>query len=294
MLYLKPDIKDLPLVAASGTGVNFEMLSSLNPDVVIMRLADCTIRNSKDEATLKTIKTIESLGIPLIVIYGPNCYDPATVSEVTDEIKILGKVFDKEEQASELSQYLESQVELVRERTRDIPDTEKPSILVLGLSPTVRSQGGAGSAEGLGTLESFFIEDIVNAKNAFREEGDSKTLSAEQILALNPDKIVLATANGYHPPEELIEAPYYQNLQELTAVKNKDVVSMPWTPCNCGKRLEYPIDVMVIAKIAYPERFEDIELSDWLIEFYKNLYGVDDTDAKGLRSAQWMDWTLEK
>lgn len=70
-------------------------------------------------------------------------------------------------------------------------------------------------------------------------------------------------------------------------------MALPWSPCNCDKRLEYPIDVMVMAKAAYPERFSDIELGDWLLDFYENVYGVNSTTAEGLRSAQWMDWTAE-
>jgi iron complex transport system substrate-binding protein len=57
---------------------------------------------------------------------------------------------------------------------------------------------------------------------------------------------------------------------------------------------EYPIDVMVIAKAAYPDRFEDIDLDDWLVEFFKNVYDVDDETAKALISTQWMDWCVEK
>lgn len=181
----------------------------------------------------------------------------------------------------------------MKERTKDIPDEEKPRVLMLGLSPETRGEGGAGDVMGLDTIESYFIEDIVNARNAYQENGYYKVLSAEHVLALNPDVIVLSTDFGYHPPRELYEAPYYQNLQELDAVKNKRVTALPWSPCNCDKRLEYPIDVMVITKAAYPERFQDIDLGEWLLDFYQNVYNVDRKTAEGLRSAQWMDWTVE-
>jgi len=292
--YLNPRIRDLPRIAESGSAVNYETLASLKPDVIIIRVGDCALRYRDDENVKKTITTIESLNIPLIVTYGPNAYDTATVSVISDEIRILGEVFGKENEAKKLSQYLEGQVNMIRERTRNIPDADKPTVLILGLSPTARKNGGAGQVYGTGTIESFFIENLVNAKNSYGEErAYAKTLSAEQILANNPDKIVLCTQGGYHPPVELYEAPYYQNLQELSAVKNRQVSAMPWTPSNCGKRLEYPIDAMVIAMTAYPDKFTDIELSEWLLQFYENLYGVDEATAKGLRSAQWMDWTVK-
>ena len=139
------------------------------------------------------------------------------------------------------------------------------------------------------------IEDVVNARNAYQvDAGEFQIVNTEQVLALDPDVIVLCTAWGYHPPGELTEATYYETLRELTAVKKGRVMSLPWTPCNCAKRLEYPIDVMVIAKAAYPELFEDIDLEDWLIEFYMNVYGVDQAKAEDLLHAQWMEWCVKE
>ena len=166
-------------------------------------------------------------------------------------------------------------------------------MLLFGLSPQTRGKGAAGDAWGLNTIESYFLENIVNARNAFHEQVSTEVVNAERVLAINPDAIVLPTDFGYHPPREIYEAPYYQNLQELDAIKNKRVMALPWSPCNCDKRLEYPIDVMVMAKAAYPDRFKDIDLGEWLLEFYQNVYGVDRETAEGLRSAQWMDWTAE-
>lgn len=290
--YLYPQVRDNPLVGKSGAAINYEMLSGLDPDLVILRVGSCTLQSMEDEGVQKTISTIEALGIPIIVLKGPPCFDEPDLSTISDEIRIIGKVFDKEDKAQELADYLESQTQVILERTKDIPESEQPTVLIFGASPTSRQSGGVGSVKGTDTIESYFIENIVHAKNAFHEAG-SPTISAEQLLALNPDAIVLGTANGYHPPEELYSAPYYQNVAELSAVKNHRVYSFPWEPCNCAKRLEYPIDVMVIAKTAYPDRFEDIDLGEWLLLFYKKVYGVDDDTARALRSAQWMDWTVE-
>ena len=138
------------------------------------------------------------------------------------------------------------------------------------------------------------IEDVVNAKNAYQVDvGTFQIVNTEQVLALDPNVIVLCTAWGYHPPGELTDATYYSSLRELSAVKNGRVMSLPWTPCNCAKRLEYPIDVMVIAKAAYPELFEDLALDDWVLEYYMNVYAVDQATAEKLRTAQWRDWCVD-
>ncbi|KYC46612.1 MAG: Periplasmic binding protein [Candidatus Methanofastidiosum methylothiophilum] len=292
--YLNPKLKELPVIADDI--VNYEGIASLKPDVVIMRVGDCTIwtNNVKDEIVTKTITTIEASGIPLIVLYSPNCYETPDMKKLSDEILIIGSVFGKEEKARNLSNFIEAQVNAISERTKNIPEDQRTEVLIFGLSPSARKQGGAGVVFGTDTLESFFIEKLANAKNAYQDKGYFKTLSTEQILALNPDTIVLATAAGYHPPKELYEAPYYQNLKSLDAIKNKRVTAFPWTPCNCAKRLEYPIDVMIIAMTAYPDKFSDIDLENWLISFYQGVYGVDKESSNAILSAQWMDWVKEK
>ncbi len=76
-------------------------------------------------------------------------------------------------------------------------------------------------------------------------------------------------------------------------MKNQRVYALPWTSFNRAKRLEYPIEAMVIAKAAYPDRFADIQMHEWVLDFYQNVYEVDKATAKELRSAQWLDWTVE-
>jgi iron complex transport system substrate-binding protein len=291
--FLNPFLMDLPLVAQSGTGVNYETLASFNPDVVFLRVGSCTL-SANDESTQKTIRMIESLGIPLVVLYGPNMTENPQMDSLSEEIRIIGRVFGNEEKATALADYLEKQVRFIMDRTGEIPEDQKPSVLLFGLSPKSREAGGAGHVRGLNTIDSWLVETVVNARNAFRTKGAWNILSTEQVLAIDPDVIVLITAWGYHPPRELYEAPYYQNLKDLRAVKNQRVTALPWTPCNCDKRVEYPIDVMVMAKAAYPDKFADVDLNAWLIDFYQNVYGVDKETALQLRAVQWMDWIAEK
>lgn len=158
----------------------------------------------------------------------------------------------------------------------------------------MRKEGGSGSAAGLKDIQSYLLENVVNAKNAFQDDSFSKDLNAEQVLALDPDVIILPTWNGYHPPRELYDTPDFRNLETMRAIQQRRIASLPWSPCNCDKRLEYPIDVMVMAKAIYPDRFEDINLEAWLIDFFKNVYDVDDETADGLLSALWMDWVREQ
>ena len=281
----------LPLIATWNTMPNYEKIASLDPDVMIIRVGSCWHWKNEEQVP-KSISRIESLGVPMIILYGPNTYDKPEVSVYADEIRIIGQIFGKVEQADKVARFLMEQIQLVVDRTRDIPDKEKPSVMIFGLSPQDRKNGAAGNVICSDHIETYFLEKLVNARSACRETGGRKVMSTEQILALDPDAIVLRTSWGYHPPEELYEAIYYQNLQDLRAIKDKRVVALPYTPNNCDKRLEFPIDVMVMAKAAYPKRFADIDLAAWLLDFYQGVYGVNRETAKKLRAAQWMEWTL--
>ncbi len=289
VLCLNPWLSDLPVIA-NGPAINYEGLLSLRPDLLILRLGSCSLPAGDDRIQM-TLDTLDSMEIPTVVLYGPYFSGSPNPANITNEIKILGRVFDEPEKAEKLARFIEAQVREVAARTRNIPDESRPRVMVLGLSPAARKKGAAGQVFGLDTIESYFIEEVVHAKNAFQSSGHFKLINTEHLLAINPDVIILCTAAGYHPPRELYEAPYYRHLRQLQAVAQKRVQALAWTPWNCEKRLEYPIDVMVIAKAAYPERFKDIDLNQWLLDFYQGLYGVDKGTAKKLRSAQWMDWT---
>ncbi|MDG6250812.1 ABC transporter substrate-binding protein [Methanocalculus sp.] len=292
--YLIPELADLPVLVTTGTAMNYETLASLDPDVLFLRAGASAFRAGSDDNLQLTIQTIESLGIPLVILVGPPYQDEPTVDQITEEIRLVGDVFSRKKDADTLARYIDGQIAMIRERTRDIPEEEKPKVMQLGLSPRARQGGGAAMAWGGDTIESHFIEEIANARNAYKGSGAFVVISTEQILTIDPDVIVLPTAQGYHPATELYTAPYYQNLQELTAVKNQRVYALPWTPFNWAKRLEYPIEAMVIAKAAYPDRFSDINVGEWTLDFYQQVYLVDEATARELRSTQWLDWMEEK
>nr|WP_321402216.1 ABC transporter substrate-binding protein [uncultured Desulfobacter sp.] len=292
VFFLNPFLADLPLVSRFGSGINFEAIAKLTPDLIIVRTGSCSLSASKD-ILAKNIRLLSSLGAPLVVLHGPNTFDRPDISSLSREIMLLGRVFQKQARAKEVADFLLSSVNDIKARTADIPPDKQKRVLMLGLSPTARENGGAGHVKGEKTIQTYLLNEFAHARNAFSGTGAWNILNAEQLIALDPDLIVLVTAWGYHPPEELYDAPYYKNLRHMRAVKNKAVTALPWTPCNCEKRLEYPIDVMVMARAAYPERFTDIDFCHWLHQFYMTVYGVSQDTATQLMSCQWMDWACK-
>lgn len=289
--FLHPWLNDLPCInSPQGNVINFEALAAANPQLVILRVGDCTLRGANKDAVDKTISTIEALGLPLAVIYAPKGAEIATMK---DEMRVLGEIFGQKDKALKLFDYLNQTQNLIEERTKNLKDDEKVAMLYMGLNPNVRKNGGVATAFGVNTPESFIIENIAGAKNAFKGDGTNVVLSLEQLYAMDPDVIVLPTSNGYHPASELLDSPDFEKLGELKAVKNKRVYAMPWSPMNCARRVEYPLDMLIIAKAAYPKLFSDIKIHEFALKFYQDVYGVDLATAKALRSEQILDWTAE-
>jgi len=293
MLSINPELDSkICINSPQGDIISYEALVKSSPELVIMRVGDCTIKGSNKEVLNKIINTIENLGIPLVVIYSPTYLSKNSLSSMKQEMQVLGDIFGQRDKALKLYEYLVSIENMVKDRTKKVADKDKQKVLYIGLNSTATKDGGSGFVTGVNTPESYIIESVINASNAYRGIGSRVIMSAEQIYALDPDIILLPTLYGYHPVEELYKSSNFNRLSELRAVKTRRVFSMPFTPMNCARRLEYPIDILVMAKAIYPELFSDIKVHEFSIQFYKNIYGVDDKKAKELLSNQLLDWTL--
>jgi len=291
---LRPQLADLPQFVARGTEPNYETLAALEPDLLVIDVGACTLPWRTDpEAMRRGLALLRSLGIPTIVLQGPNSGGAAGPAGLSGAIRVLGDVFSKIEEAERLAAVLEEPVRWVRDRTRDIPESERARVLLLGLDPRVRGHGTVGKAFGTADVQSFLLEEIIGATNAYTRRA-SNILSLEHLLAMDPDVVILPTSNGYHPPRELFDGPSFGSLRTLRAVKHRRVGALAWSPCNCDKRLEYPLDVLVMAKTVYPERFTDLDLGERILRFYRDVYGADETTALGLLEAQWLAWTLDQ
>ncbi len=294
MKFLHPWLDDLLCInSPQGNALNYEALAAANPQLLILRIGDCTVGGKDKEATAKTINMIESLGIPLVVLYAPANNAHSGLLSMKQETSIIGAIFGLQKEAEAFANKLADIETLIHKRTQHIAESDKKRVLYFGLNTHVRKSSGAGVTCGVNTYESYIIENIVHARNVFEGNGTFVPISAEHIYALDPDIIILPTYNGYHPPKELYEAAAYTQLQDLRAIQNRHIYAMPWTPMNCARRVEYPLDMLIIAKATYPELFEDINVYDFALQFYQDAYHVDENTAKGLRSTQLLDWMQE-
>lgn len=278
---LNPGILNLTNVGGFGGPYgepNAETVAKLNPDLFILRDMGET-----EENTAKFIEQLELMGIPVVVLKYPACYEDPSIETIYEEVALLGEVFGDEKEAEKIVDTMKSRVDFIIERTSTISDEDKVDVLYFGAPTWAGDKGGAGYAFGSGTIEVSFMEDVVNANNVYTDSGRN-LISEEQMISLDPDKIILCTWSGYHPPRQLYDEEAYGNIQEMTALKSGEVYSLAATPCK-SERLELPVNLMIAAKAVYPDKFEDIDLETWTREYIRELYGTGEETTDEIMNA---------
>ncbi len=243
-----PKLKKLPDLGGAGQGVNIEELVSLKPDIIFQ---DATNLNSADDIQNKT-------NIPVVCV---RLNPPVLKGEFSfDIINLIGKAIHREKKAAELKKYLDNTVLRITKITSEIPDRNRVKGLVLGPNKMVN-----------GHCDPMQSGGVVNV--ALRKQDIWYHVNPEQIIAWQPDIVfvhVLHKTTGV-TPAEILSSPEWQKVK---AVKEKKVHNVIIGYCGW-----YPsttvINIMQIAKSAYPEKFKDLDIEKQGNDIFQVLYGID-------------------
>ncbi|MDN7011589.1 Fe3+-hydroxamate ABC transporter substrate-binding protein [Methanoculleus sp. FWC-SCC3] len=262
MQEMDPGIIDKPAPRTTNGNVNIEELLVANPDCVIAFDVDGKIVESHTD-------------IPVIYLSGTmgDGFD-----EMRREIAFMGEVFGKPDRAQAYIDYLDGTLAFLRERTGDIPDDERATVFLGEGVSHLQTLGG----------DTFFAEwtEAAGCRNAVagiettlgQQEGmhtGINEISMEQVLAVDPDIIIIDTGS----PTELKDDSRWK---ELGAVKEGRVYKEPtgvflWSRPSAESAVLYPL---WLAYNAYPDRFEDVPLTDRVKDFYAEIFEFPITDAQ--------------
>lgn len=252
-----PSYAKLPVIGQGGpnNAPDPEKILAVQPDVIFSTYA--SDKASADNLQSKT-------GIPVVALsYGKtSTFDPAVNTSIT----LIGKVIGKEERAREIVDFIEECKRDLDERTKNIPEEEKPSAYVGGLG--MRGSHGIES-----TQSNYSLFNAVNAKNVADETGKtgSVMIDKEKLLEWDPDKIFM-DGGGF----QLIRQDYQKNPEfyhSLSAVKNGELyLQLPYNfyTTNIDTAMA---NAYFIGKTLYPEQFKDIDPEKKADEIYKFLLG---------------------
>jgi len=246
--------KALPVIGTNGVPYTEEIIT-LSPDVVIMsKYASC----DADDLQNKT-------GTPVVVVPGS---DTTLDDDAFQTIRILGEVFNKQDRAAELNNYLKGLQKDLTDRTKNIPESEKPSVYVGGVS-FKGHHGFEGTEAGYGPFA------LIGAKNLADTTGQAGAfnIDLEQVLAWDPD-VIFVDFNGMgFIKEDYAKNPDYYN--SLTAVKEGKVYSQI-SFRSFASNLETALaDAYYAACVIYPEAFKDIDPEAKAQEIFETILGVD-------------------
>lgn len=247
-----------------GDSVNYEAVIAANPTIALnVGTIDDAMISDCDELS-------ESLGIPVVAVNGD-------LTAVPEAYRFLGDLFGVEDQAEQLAAYAEETFDDIE--NMDIPEEEKVTIYYGNGEDSLETvPRGSSHAQ---------IIDMVNAVNvADLELGDGSRvqISAEQLLAWDPDVIIVngepkSNLSGGSAAEAIMENPDYASLK---AVQNQQVYGTPNAPFSWVDRPPGPnriIGIRWLSGLIYPE-YLNFDVDEEVKEFFSLFYHVDLTDEQ--------------
>ena len=253
--YLNYDkFKDLPIVGQGGAGGNIpyeEEIIKVNPDVIIAAY-------TQQEADKLQAKT----GIPVVCVSYNGIFDPT----MDQSLELIGTLLGKQERCKEVIDYMQAAKQDLNNRTKDIPDDQKPTVF----SGAVSFRGGHGIE---GTYAQFPPFVAINAKNVVDETGKDGSLiiDKEKILTWNPDIIFLDPNNMHLVRDDYKDnADFYHSLKAVQDGKVYTQIAYNWYTTNVEVAIA---DAYYAGTIIYPEQFNDINIVEKANDIFVHMLG---------------------
>jgi iron complex transport system substrate-binding protein len=241
---------------------NVEQLLAVRPDLVIQW----------GDRGPDIVRPIEAVGIPVAGLsYG-------TEDDARAWLTIMGDLFGRQERAARLNAWRADTEAAIRSALDGVGREERPKVLYfLRYLSDLRVAGP-------GTYNDFVI-DLAGGRNAARGIADFKTVNAEQIVAWDPDVILLNSFEAELSPDDVYANPL---LAGVTAVRERRVYKMPmggyrWDPPN----QESPLTWEWLAGLLHPDRIEG-DLRARMRDAYRVLYRHELAEAE-IDGILWTD-----
>ncbi len=249
--------KDLPVIGTNGQPYAEEIIK-LAPDVIVM----------SKSASVEADDLQAKAGTPVVVVPGS---DTTLDNNAYETIRIMGQLYGIQERTTELTDYLKNVQKDLDDRTKDIPEEDKPSVYVGGVS-FKGHHGFEGTEAGYGPFA------LIHAKNLADTTGQNGAfnIDLEQVLSWDPD-IIFVDFNGMSLiKEDYTTNPDYYNA--LTAVQKGNVYSQI-SFRSFASNLETALaDAYYAACVMYPEQFQDVDPVAKAEEIFEKLLGVNPYD----------------
>ena len=226
------EAKNLPKVGGLNAAYNFEQIVALKPDLVF----------AAGITPPEAIAKLEQLKLPVLVLGS----EKTSFDSIFSDIMLAGQATGQVAQAEQITSAMKAKLESIKSKAAAA--TEKPLVYweLDATDPAKPYSIGTGN----------FVSDmvaLVGAVNVFdKTDSPYPQVSSEQVVAANPDVIILSDAAYGITVESVMQRPGWQ---AITAVKQQriepiddNLVSRP------GPRIVDGLEAT--AKIIHPELFK--------------------------------------
>ncbi|MGB3943899.1 MAG: ABC transporter substrate-binding protein, partial [Methanothrix sp.] len=201
--------------------VNYELMAYLEPDVIFETMF---WSDRADDMQNK-------VGCPVVCVGTDFDFDI-----VSSQIRLVAEVLDRQDEAEDLIEFIDSKVEMVRSVTLGLDESEKPTVY---FAPRGAMLGFYDPTEGRDfTRTVTFYEplEVAGARNVAAEmgetgfEGSAINVGIEQLIAWDPDYILVACST----PDDIKAVEWIKtsaDLQWIAAVRNGDVYNTFYPYC---------------------------------------------------------------
>jgi iron complex transport system substrate-binding protein len=254
-----PQLADLPGIN-DGTGFDTEAIIALEPDVFVLNTWFL-------DSLTETIETLDRAGIVTVVL---DMSSDAMEAPQT-AIGIIGELFGEQERAQELINFINEQLDLVRDANL-AERTDKPTVYI---------EKGSGTAEAYDVSFSSgqwaSVVEVAGGDNVAVGAIDGDTqIDPEYLISSNPDFIFIAGL-GFGTKSSDADAVFEAYTSRtgwdtLTAVADGNVYQVAHLMSR-NPTCFYP--TLVMAKLFYPDVFADVDPEAILQEYFDRFMYLD-------------------
>lgn len=262
---IAPELLESSDTVYAQSDLNIEEIMKLNPDVILYNAG-----NSSHAEILK------ASGIPSIGFATVGASTEADPLERYEEwLKLLEDIFGEPGKTEAFVAAGDEIVADVEARIADIPESDRPSALILW-----KYSDGVPQVSGQGTFGTYWMKRLGVTDKALEATGFAQA-SMEQVYSWDPD-ILFLDGPGLQPlrTENVLSGNVDgADFSTLTAVQNGRVYNTTLGMWNWfTPNPDAPLVLAWLACNTYPDAFADYPLGDTIKEYYKTWYGYDVTD----------------
>ncbi|QSG08452.1 iron ABC transporter substrate-binding protein [Halapricum desulfuricans] len=253
-----PDLREKPVIGSVGpnAGGNAEAIIAADPDVIFFY---------GDTSRAETLQS--QTGIPVVALRITDFGNEHRRKRVYDMWRLVGTVLGREDRAEKLATFVEETVADLRDRTADLPDSQRAAAYAGAIS----YKGAHGIATTRRQFPPFRYAGVENVANGLETDGPSVEVSEEALLDWDPETIFVDADNLSRAREDLTDNDVYDR---LAAVENGEVYTLlPHASYhhNYGSVLA---NGYFVGTTLYPDRFGDVDFRTRVDSIYETMLGA--------------------